>query len=548
VEIADMSQDQVMTYGQIRYMPDPAANTEWRTIMGEKSIVRAQQFPDNLETLCGFGVEEKIIWQLLGVPRSYHQLEESKLLLPDETCAMVRGLFAAELIELKEAQEAISIQADDVSNTRALVTNNPVSGVFQIPNLNEKLKRPPDPSQAVPPPGAEIFEAGPGGIRSAAPPPAPLPDLEISALEIEPMPATPTATPAPIAPAAAPVAPAAAVRPAAVSALNSPSIRGADSGPMPVADSGADDGVDLAAITGKHAIPARPAAAAAPSRAMTPSGPLPAVNVAAPVSAPTSPASEPDPEEMAAVIGTIDAILEGKTTGNPYNVLGISDRASDAEVKKAHAQRVRKIHPDALPAWVNDNPTLVGRAGQAFRALNNAWESVDSPEKRKAIEEEKAAEKAAAERAEELSAEAKLKKSDVQVQMAETLLKRNNASEAAVHLQKAVDLNPENAKAHTLLAWCIYLDKSRDLAERTSDARATLAAMVRDHKNADAAYRLGLIFRNDHEESEAQDYFKKAVKLDPNHKLATQEVRLAKNRKIPKKKKEGGFGLFGRKG
>ncbi len=58
-----------------------------------------------------------------------------------------------------------------------------------------------------------------------------------------------------------------------------------------------------------------------------------------------------------------------------YKVLGVSKKATDDELKKAHRKLVRKYHPDRNP----DDPT----AEEKFKEIQGAYDTLSDPEKRK---------------------------------------------------------------------------------------------------------------------------------------------------------------------
>lgn len=56
---------------------------------------------------------------------------------------------------------------------------------------------------------------------------------------------------------------------------------------------------------------------------------------------------------------------------NPYEVLGIKEGASEAEIKKAYREMVKKYHPDQF----QDNP-LSSLAEEKLREINEAYETL----------------------------------------------------------------------------------------------------------------------------------------------------------------------------
>jgi len=72
--------------------------------------------------------------------------------------------------------------------------------------------------------------------------------------------------------------------------------------------------------------------------------------------------------------------FDGRSMSDPYRTLGVSKDAPHAEIKRAFRKLARQYHPDRNP---DDSA-----AEERFKAVQSAWEKLETPEKRRLFDEE----------------------------------------------------------------------------------------------------------------------------------------------------------------
>jgi curved DNA-binding protein CbpA len=511
-----MSGDRALAYGQIRYGGNKPGNEAWCAAMMDQALRAMDDVPEGIEKLLGFGVEEKILWRLLAAPRPFEDLVNTRLLLPNETWAMLRGLEAAGWLMVAPLPDAYAITQGQISKLREEITGNVASGVYTF-----------DPADLIRPEEKGGAASSPPLVDDDVPSliPQPIDMGEITDSKITPV---------------------------------VPAGQGVDAGfigdskitPLvPTLDDLGPEVLSDSKITPLGGGPPMPGAVATPG----PPPPRPA----APLTGMAAAAAQARQVSTAPVRSRLDdatrkaieSAAADAQKDNLYEVLGVAAGASDGNLKKAYITRIKAIHPDTLGETLHDEPELAAAASMAFAKATEAWELLSDSSRRQAYDQQQQLMKSS----EKFDASRKAAEAKTQIRMAGTFVNKKDYGPAILHLETALALDENNAEAHTLLAWAQYLNPVGEEAVRASDARSNLAAILRQFKYADAAYRLGLLMRNSGSEIEAAKYFGQALRLDREHPGAQQERRLARMRDKKGKDKVAGAqqksgllsGLFG---
>jgi curved DNA-binding protein CbpA len=251
-----------------------------------------------------------------------------------------------------------------------------------------------------------------------------------------------------------------------------------------------------------------------PPRAMgsaTPLEPTPAPVPVAP--GPRSPAEQ-------ALARQVDERFAGLTgERNRFDILGLHLEATREQVKAAFLDLVKVFHPDRLPPAL---AVLLPQATAIFDSLREAQDYLQDDERR-------------AFHAKEMSALASGRPLRDQSEAAEAYragevaLRRRDHVAAEAHFAESYRLYPK-ANVLAARAWAIYMDPNRK-----SDAAAARAMMVDALKEDPACdrahYQLGVIARVEGDVERAERHFREALKANPRHLEASQELRLIEMRK-----------------
>ncbi len=334
--------------------------------------------------------------------------------------------------------------------------------------------------------------------------------------------AQPAATPAPpgVARATSAPAPASVAQPAAPP----PPPPSANAWPAPAASA--------RPVVSSPVAVARPVAAtpsAAPSPASAPR-PLPAASgAAAPPSATAVPAAPSVPGDRRAEIVDRHAKIDKL---DHFQILGIAQDATPAQIQSAYFGLAKSWHPDRLPSDLAD---LKPQVSKVFARVSDAYQVLNDEKTRTAYVKEVKAGGGTPESQEKLS---RAVEAAFEFQKAEIFLKKNELQNAENSLRAAVTGDPEQPEYLALLVWVRAQRRGEPPAlapgQSTSfydDLIETLDAILKKEPRYERAlfYRATLLKRAGRLDGALRD-FRLSAEINPKNVDSVREVRLASMR------------------
>ncbi|MEQ9619372.1 MAG: DnaJ domain-containing protein [Deltaproteobacteria bacterium] len=226
-------------------------------------------------------------------------------------------------------------------------------------------------------------------------------------------------------------------------------------------------------------------------------------------------------EEFVTRVNEFHAAMEEK---DYYEVLGLGRDVSGEEIKNAYYSLVKQYHPDVKP---NAEKAVREKAEGIFTKLTSAYETLHDPYKREQYD--------SGEELAELKSQAKyIYEAEIAFNKGVALLVQRDYVGAEKKTREALNMNPEEAAYIGTHAWTMFLaadDKSKVLDEVRKSIEKAIAL---NDKVPENYYYLGSIHKYNEDLRKAEDYYKKALELDPDYIEAKREIRLLNTRKTGK--------------
>ncbi len=187
-----------------------------------------------------------------------------------------------------------------------------------------------------------------------------------------------------------------------------------------------------------------------------------------------------------------------------YSLLGLEHDAKPTAIKKAYFLAAKRYHPDALARLgLHD---LKEAAAEIFARISRAFEILSNEDKRSNYDSSLRGEGSEIDATQLAQAETSYRKGEI-------LLRMGNFNGALEYLRPAAELWPDESAYQSALGWALYKKSPPEIeAARMHLERAVELAP----EDAEAHFRLGLVLRADGEEPAAAQHLAKAKQLDPS--------------------------------
>jgi len=215
-----------------------------------------------------------------------------------------------------------------------------------------------------------------------------------------------------------------------------------------------------------------------------------------------------------------------------YDLFGLNNSATFNEIKETYYRYAKKFHPDRLGE--GSTPELREKANFVFAKINKAFEVLSNEEKRREYDMKGYREIQKAEK----TSENLVEKANVYYRKAKTLYGQQRFRETASLMEEAIRNDAGKAAYFLLLGLAqSNIPNLRRLAEKSFQKVVELEPW-----NPEPYAALGLLFQSEKLEKRAENFFRKALSIDPEHELAKKRLS-----EMLGSERKSAFSIFGKK-
>jgi curved DNA-binding protein CbpA len=216
-----------------------------------------------------------------------------------------------------------------------------------------------------------------------------------------------------------------------------------------------------------------------------------------------------------------------------YDVFNLKNNATFNEIKEVYYQFAKKFHPDRLGEFSNSE--MREKANFVFARINKAFEVLSNEEKRREYDMKGYKEIRNADK----SSENLVEKANLYYRKAKTLYSQQRFRETASLMEEVIRNDAGKAAYYLLLGLAqSNIPNLRRVAEKNFQKVIELEPW-----NPEPYAALGLLFQYEKMDKRAENFFRKALAIDPEHGLAKKRL----SEMLGDDKKSSVFSIFQKK-
>jgi tetratricopeptide (TPR) repeat protein len=197
-----------------------------------------------------------------------------------------------------------------------------------------------------------------------------------------------------------------------------------------------------------------------------------------------------------------------------YELFNLKNNAAFTEIKDVYYQYAKKFHPDRLGEIPDSD--LKEKANFVFAKINKAFEVLSNEEKRREYDMKGYKEI----QGQDNLSENLIEKANLYYRKAKTLYTQQRFREAASLLEETIR-NDSNKSAYYLL---LGLSQSNIPNLRRLAEKSFQKVVEMEPWNAEPYAALGMLFLSEKLEKRAENFFRKALSINPEHELAKKKL------------------------
>jgi curved DNA-binding protein CbpA len=235
------------------------------------------------------------------------------------------------------------------------------------------------------------------------------------------------------------------------------------------------------------------------------------------------PAAKPVGKEQIEQLRDVEEFQQKMGEMSFYQVLDISNSASQAEIKKAYFGLARRYHPDLFNRDLDIQQKEM--IDEVFDLITKAYHTLSDEDKREEYDKELTREA-------EDDQKGVARRAEIKFRQAKTLYNQARYEEAMSFLDEAIRLDAHKSSYFLLLA---MVETKIPTYTRKAEEHF-IKAIKLEPWSPDGYLGLGIMYKNAGLKVKAANQFNKALKVDPGNPAALRELKT-----LDKAKEKGGF-------